>query len=218
MTKCGRYGVASFDYSPARIRASVKQSLERLKTNYLDVVYLHDVEFVCTPCAPKATGNHASALHDDATSYGLSEGDEGLVRGEGDQLVLDAFAELRTLQEEGLIRRIGITGIFSFQSFIMSCASQLVRLSTPDSLATLHLDLAHGTIQTCRYLAFIFTPLLAELHIYGVCTPLLPPSKSGATARCVTSEHGPPHAMSSKLASSSSGPVTCGVQGKGKLV
>jgi len=117
MTKCGRYGVASFDYSPATIRASVKQSLERLKTNYLDVVYLHDVEFVCTPYAPKAMGNHASALHDDATSYGLSEGDEGLVRGKGDQLVLDAFAELRKLQEEGLIRHIGITGIFSFQTF-----------------------------------------------------------------------------------------------------
>lgn len=100
----------------------------------------------------------------------------------------------------------------------MSCTSQLVRLSTPDSFATFHLDLAHGTIQTRRYLAFVFTPLLAELHIYGVCTPLLPPSKSGATARRVTSEHGPPYGISSKLASRSSGPVTRGVQGKGKLV
>ncbi|KAJ3106105.1 hypothetical protein HK100_003782, partial [Physocladia obscura] len=53
-TKVGRYPTSDpsnnpngdFDYSPSRIRASVTASLAKLKTDYLDIVYLHDVEFV----------------------------------------------------------------------------------------------------------------------------------------------------------------------------
>jgi aryl-alcohol dehydrogenase-like predicted oxidoreductase len=110
MTKCGRYGPSAFDYSPSKIRQAVMQSLDRLKTDYLDAVYLHDVEFVCTPVAPKSTGNHATALREDAVAYGLGKGDEGTVRGEGDQQVLDAFRELQDLQRQGLVKKIGLTG------------------------------------------------------------------------------------------------------------
>lgn len=46
LTKVGRIASSSFDYSPAWIRYSVQRSLRRLHTNYLDVVYCHDVEFV----------------------------------------------------------------------------------------------------------------------------------------------------------------------------
>lgn len=46
LTKVGRIASSSFDYSPPWIRASVRRSLNRLHTNYLDVVYCHDVEFV----------------------------------------------------------------------------------------------------------------------------------------------------------------------------
>lgn len=46
MTKCGRYGVWEFDYSPETVRRSVRRSCKRLGVQYLDVVYLHDVEFV----------------------------------------------------------------------------------------------------------------------------------------------------------------------------
>ncbi|OKL57406.1 hypothetical protein UA08_07655 [Talaromyces atroroseus] len=46
LTKIGRIGDSSFDYSPAWVRYSVKRSLKRLRTTYLDVVYCHDVEFV----------------------------------------------------------------------------------------------------------------------------------------------------------------------------
>jgi len=45
-TKCGRYDVASFDFSPARIRLSLEESLRRLRTDYLDVFLAHDIEFV----------------------------------------------------------------------------------------------------------------------------------------------------------------------------
>lgn len=110
MTKCGRYSVSSFDYSPTTIRESVKRSLQRLKTDYLDTAYLHDVEFVCTAVSPRETGNHASALKNESTAYGLAEGDEAKIRGEGDQKILDAYHELQELQREGLVRKIGITG------------------------------------------------------------------------------------------------------------
>ncbi|CAF9921281.1 MAG: hypothetical protein GOMPHAMPRED_002279 [Gomphillus americanus] len=46
LTKCGRVGLSSFDYSPAWVRKSVARSLERMRTTYLDAVYCHDVEFV----------------------------------------------------------------------------------------------------------------------------------------------------------------------------
>lgn len=45
-TKCGRYDVNGFDFSAARIRASIDESLRRLRTDYLDVFLAHDIEFV----------------------------------------------------------------------------------------------------------------------------------------------------------------------------
>ncbi|QKX60708.1 uncharacterized protein TRUGW13939_07854 [Talaromyces rugulosus] len=46
LTKVGRIAGSSFDYSPAFVRFSINRSLQRFGTNYLDVVYCHDVEFV----------------------------------------------------------------------------------------------------------------------------------------------------------------------------
>ena len=46
ITKAGRIAADTFDYSPAAIRSSVRRSLSRLHTPYLDLVYAHDVEFV----------------------------------------------------------------------------------------------------------------------------------------------------------------------------
>lgn len=45
-TKVGRIGVEEFNYSRDFVRFSVHRSCERLGTTYLDLVYLHDVEFV----------------------------------------------------------------------------------------------------------------------------------------------------------------------------
>jgi L-galactose dehydrogenase len=45
-TKCGRNDVAGFDFSAARIRRSIDESLARLRTDYLDVFLAHDIEFV----------------------------------------------------------------------------------------------------------------------------------------------------------------------------
>ncbi|KAL8861566.1 MAG: hypothetical protein Q9178_002090 [Gyalolechia marmorata] len=46
LTKVGRISGDEFDYSASWVRQSVRRSLDRLRTNYLDVVYCHDVEFV----------------------------------------------------------------------------------------------------------------------------------------------------------------------------
>ncbi len=44
-TKCGRYGRDEFDFSAARLRASCELSLRRLRTDYVDVLLAHDIEF-----------------------------------------------------------------------------------------------------------------------------------------------------------------------------
>ena len=44
-TKAGRYDVGDFDFSPARLRSSLDESLRRLQTDYVDILLLHDVEF-----------------------------------------------------------------------------------------------------------------------------------------------------------------------------
>ncbi|WP_020616129.1 aldo/keto reductase [Paenibacillus daejeonensis] len=45
-SKAGRYGENTFDYSYERILSSVDESLQRLHTDYLDILLLHDFEFV----------------------------------------------------------------------------------------------------------------------------------------------------------------------------
>lgn len=44
-TKVGRLQLDDFDYSPEWVEKSIYRSLDRLNTEYLDVVFLHDVEF-----------------------------------------------------------------------------------------------------------------------------------------------------------------------------
>ena len=45
-TKAGRYGANEFDFSEARIRKSVEESMQRLHVDELDILLLHDIEFV----------------------------------------------------------------------------------------------------------------------------------------------------------------------------
>lgn len=48
-TKAGRVKLDEFDYSPKSVRASIERSCKRLGTTYLDLVYMHDIEFVPNP-------------------------------------------------------------------------------------------------------------------------------------------------------------------------
>ncbi|CEP63910.1 D-arabinose 1-dehydrogenase (NAD(P)(+)) ARA2 LALA0_S09e05248g [Lachancea lanzarotensis] len=47
-SKVGRIRLDEFDYSRSSVRKSVLRSLERLKTDYIDLIFLHDVEFIET--------------------------------------------------------------------------------------------------------------------------------------------------------------------------
>jgi L-galactose dehydrogenase len=44
-TKCGRYGGSEFDFSAKTIIAGFEDSLKRLRTDYVDILQAHDVEF-----------------------------------------------------------------------------------------------------------------------------------------------------------------------------
>lgn len=89
---------------------------------------MHDAEFVATPRCPKTTGDHSTALQEDAAAYGLAPGDEGKIYGEGDQKILDAFHELQKLKAEGLIKNIGITGEPKFYCAMTQQLTQLTRV------------------------------------------------------------------------------------------
>ncbi len=45
-TKLGRYDTATFDFRPERVVESVDTSLRRLRTDHLDLMFCHDIEFV----------------------------------------------------------------------------------------------------------------------------------------------------------------------------
>lgn len=44
-TKVGRYGDKEFDFSAARVRLSVKESLNRLGLDHVELIICHDIEF-----------------------------------------------------------------------------------------------------------------------------------------------------------------------------
>lgn len=44
-TKVGRYGADDFDFSAARVTASVDESLNRLNVEHIDIIHCHDIEF-----------------------------------------------------------------------------------------------------------------------------------------------------------------------------
>ncbi len=45
-TKLGRYDVNHFDFSAKRVAESVDVSLHRLRTDHVDIIICHDIEFV----------------------------------------------------------------------------------------------------------------------------------------------------------------------------
>jgi D-arabinose 1-dehydrogenase len=71
------------------------------------------VDYVSPKTRPSpSAGDHSRVLTEPeyAQQWGLVEGEEGTIREEGDQRVLEALGELRKMKEEGMIREIGISG------------------------------------------------------------------------------------------------------------
>ncbi|WWD19481.1 hypothetical protein CI109_103941 [Kwoniella shandongensis] len=102
ITKVGKYGPNSRDhtYSSEVVRASVERSLKRLNTDYLDVVYLHDVEYTLPP--PSFSGNPVLSIPSILSLPPTPTPEESSV--------LEGIAALRTLQSEGKIILCGIAG------------------------------------------------------------------------------------------------------------
>ncbi|CCM04029.1 uncharacterized protein FIBRA_06186 [Fibroporia radiculosa] len=180
MTKVGRYGRtrADFDYSPATIRASVERSMSRLHTTYLDTVYLHDVEYVATQVGPREAGSSMVALGEGKAEYGLVEGDEGKVWGEGDQRILGALAELQKMKDEGIVKSIGITG-YPLPTLLR--LALLVLHTPPYKPLDVLLSYCHSTLQNDAFTAFV--PLFRErarvsqlLTASPLCMGLLTPT------------------------------------------
>ena len=44
-TKCARFDIAGFDFSAAAVYRMAEESLKRLRTDYLDILHVHDIEF-----------------------------------------------------------------------------------------------------------------------------------------------------------------------------
>jgi L-galactose dehydrogenase len=44
-TKCCRYDVDGFDFSARRVKSDIEGSLQRLRTDYVDLFQIHDIEF-----------------------------------------------------------------------------------------------------------------------------------------------------------------------------
>lgn len=105
ITKVGRLGPSTFDYSPAQVRYSVLRSLRRLRTPYLDLVYAHDVEFV-TDAEVLGAVRELRRLRDE----------DGLVRYVG----ISGFPVARLVQLAELVRRVtgeGLDAVLSYGHF-----------------------------------------------------------------------------------------------------
>ncbi|ESK93577.1 l-galactose dehydrogenase (l-) [Moniliophthora roreri MCA 2997] len=183
LTKCGRFGVGTttFDYSPSTIRQSVEHSLARLQTDYLDVVYLHDTEFVAECAMPRASGNHKGAIGEESAQYGLAPGDEAVVRGEGDKKVLGAWAELRAMKAEGKIRKIGLTG---YPIATVLRLALLILYTPPFEPVDIVMSYAHLSLQNTLFADFaaqfkerakVEELVTASPFNMGLLTPNIPP-------------------------------------------
>jgi len=154
MTKAGRYGLnrSSFDYSPETVRASVLRSLSRLGTDHLDVVYMHDVEYVATqvPGGSNA-GNHLKCLKNPGV-WGLAQGEEARIWGDGDQQVLEAVRELWKLKLEGKIKAVGITG-YPLPTLLR--LASLVLHNPPYKPLDIILSYSHYTLQNGIFSAYV---------------------------------------------------------------
>ncbi|KAG1739825.1 Aldo/keto reductase family-domain-containing protein [Suillus paluster] len=148
ITKVGRYAT-EFDYTPEGIESSIARSLRRMHTDYLDVVYLHDVEFVADEKLSKREGDHVTALGSERELYGLNEGQEGETYTEKDHKILSAVEKLFELRDgRGVIRRVGISG-FPLPTLLRLAILIQKRLGKPLDLVMsyCHLTLQNSTIE-----------------------------------------------------------------------
>jgi aryl-alcohol dehydrogenase-like predicted oxidoreductase len=103
LTKVGRISADEFDYSPEWIRTSIARSLKRLHTDYLDVVYCHDVEFV-TPAEALGAIKELRKIRDEDGSIkyvGISGFPVGVLCDLADMILRETGEPLDIIQSYG---------------------------------------------------------------------------------------------------------------------
>ncbi|OXU30123.1 hypothetical protein TSAR_012735 [Trichomalopsis sarcophagae] len=115
-TKVGRYELDfenMFDFSPEKVRQSVKQSLERLQLDYVDVIQIHDIEFapsldiIITQTLPELSRQvvEGRARHIGITGYPISVLKECIEKGNINIAVVLTYARF-TLIDDTLLEYI----------------------------------------------------------------------------------------------------------------
>lgn len=175
-TKAGRNGPdkGDFDYRAQSVRRSVERSCQRMETAYLDVVLMHDVEFVAESVGPaQAAGFAARDLiaetDDDGpvhTACGLAPVQAGKSFGQGDDSILEAVAELFRLKDEGIVDNVGISG-YPLPTLLRLSRLVFARLHRPLDVV---LSYSHHTLQSDLLVAYLDhfqrCPLLSEEHTW----------------------------------------------------
>lgn len=164
------------------MRASIQRSLARLHTTYLDTVYLHDAEYIAESKAPRTSGDHRAALGTEADAYGLGEGQEAVIYGDGDREVLAAIGELRKQQDAGVVRRVGISGasspnfctsrcnVVDVQIIIITTTTTTIhsRLSFAHPVTRCDPGQAHGAVQAAGRRHVVLPSQPPEPHTVGL--------------------------------------------------
>ncbi|TIB67772.1 hypothetical protein E3Q24_04068 [Wallemia mellicola] len=108
ITKVGHYG-DEVNYTEERIHESLERSFKYLQTDYFDIVYLHDVEFIADSIADINEEGQPTRVLEDLEKYNLSGKSE--ILGDGDKEVLNALRILNEYKSAGKIRAIGISAL-----------------------------------------------------------------------------------------------------------
>lgn len=119
-------------------------------------------------------GDHLKAL-EQPKRWGLAEGDEGKIWGQGDGQVLEALREMFKMKNEGKIKAVGITG----QPFLQRKGSAhphvyfaLCRIPSSDITTNSDTSIEPTSISTFRRRSFIFSSHLTKRHFRSLCYTL----------------------------------------------
>lgn len=120
---------------------------------------------------PRSSGDHRAALGAEADAYGLGEGQEAVVYGDGDREVLAAIGELRRQQEAGVVRRVGISGAsdpWRRLNAVDTMVRITLRLSLAYAFATRDSGQTHGAVQAVGRRHVVLPSQPPEPHAVGL--------------------------------------------------
>ncbi len=160
-TKLGRYSLTHFDFSARRVDESVHVSLHRLGTDHLDILLLHDVEFVDLPQIWEETIPAALALKEKGlvravgfSCYPMKTFHKVLDHA-GDQLDCILSYNQYTLQNTALVdsllprlreKNLGVMNAGPFSARLLTNAPLPDWLKEPEEVK----DAAHDAAKLCQ--------------------------------------------------------------------